>query len=388
MTQENNKNHFDNEHSSSTTLSNSDTEDLEGDLTLLKQLRVKYTNNPSIGYLNINSLRGNKFNQLQEMCKETKIDILCIDETKLSSEIPTSRFHIEGYQYPPIRRDRISKSQNSFGGGKVVYIREGFICKRNTAYETPTSETICIELSLRNKKWFIMFGYRPESIGRDLFFEEVNLTLSKAINKYKNILFIGDLNIDLNIPHHDKKHFLEDLCDVFDLTNLVKDKTCFMSLVGSSIDVMLTNKPRSFYKTSTIETGLSDHHKLVVTFLRSHQSFKLKPKHITYRNIKEIDIEKFKEDISNLPLEELHRFSDSYTGFVTLFKSIVDRHAPIKKKTLRGNNKPFMNLELSKAIKDKSRIRNKYNKWRSRENYIEWQNIKKKCKYLTKKAEK
>ena len=47
-----------------------------------------------------------------------------------------------------------------------------------------------------------------------------------------------------------------------------------------------------------------------------------------------------------------------------------------------------MNLELSKAIKDKSRIRNKYNKWRSRENYIEWQNIKKKCKYLTKKAEK
>ena len=70
-----------------------------------------------------------------------------------------------------------------------------------------------------------------------------------------------------------------------------------MSLVGSSIDVMLTNKPRSFYKTSTIETGLSDHHKLVVTFLRSHQSFKLKPKHITYRNIKEIDIEKLKEDI-------------------------------------------------------------------------------------------
>ena len=47
-----------------------------------------------------------------------------------------------------------------------------------------------------------------------------------------------------------------------------------------------------------------------------------------------------------------------------------------------------MNLELSNAIKQKSKIRNKYNKWRSRENYLEWQNIKKKCKYLTKKAEK
>ena len=96
----------------------------------------------------------------------------------------------------------------------------------------------------------------------------------------------------------------------------------------------------------------------------------------------------FKSDISNLPLDELDRFQDSYTGFVTLFKSIVDRHAPMKKKTVRGNNKPFMNLELGNAIKTKSRIRNKYNKWRSRENYIAWQNIKKKCKYLAKKAEK
>ena len=66
-----------------------------------------------------------------------------------------------------------------------------------------------------------------------------------------------------------------------------------------------------------------------------------------------MNIEDLKNYISNLPLDELHRFSDSYTGFVTLFKSIVDMHAPIKKKTVRGNNKSFMNLELSKAIKTK-----------------------------------
>jgi len=73
----------------------------------------------------------------------------------------------------------------------------------------------------------------------------------------------------------------------------------------------------------------------------------------------------------------MHRFSDSYTGFSTLFKSIVDRHAPIKTKIVRGNNKPFMNKELSNALKTKSRIKNKWNKWRSRENFLEWQNIKK-----------
>ena len=124
----------------------------EGDLDFLKELISKYTNNPSIGYLNINSLRGNKFDQLNDICKTSKIDILCIDETKLSSEIPSSRIHIDGYRYPPLRRDREQKTPNSFGGGKVVHIREGAHCKSLPDYETKTSETICLELSLRIKK--------------------------------------------------------------------------------------------------------------------------------------------------------------------------------------------------------------------------------------------
>ena len=269
-----------------------------------------------------------------------------------------------------------------------MYVREGFISKRIVEYETKTSETICLELSLRNKKWFIMFGYRPESISRDLFFEEINLTLSKAMDKYENVLFIGDLNIDLNIPLSDKNNLLKDLCDVFDFTNMVKDKTCFMSTQGSSIDAMLTNKPKSFYKTTPIETGLSDHHKLIITYLRSYISTKQKPINIVYRETNKINHDKFREDIKNLPLNEIERFPDTLTGFVTLFKSIVDRHAPVKKKTVRGNNKPFMNSELGNAIKQKSKLRNKHNRLRTRESYLDWQNSKKNCKKLTLKAEK
>ena len=69
---------------------------------MLKIFNKKFSNNPSIGYLNINSLRGNKILQLRDIFSTDKIDILCIDETKLSSEIPTSRMHIDGYQYPRI----------------------------------------------------------------------------------------------------------------------------------------------------------------------------------------------------------------------------------------------------------------------------------------------
>ena len=192
----------------------------------------------------------------------------------------------------------------------------------------------------------------------------------------------------MSIPNHDKNHLLEDLCDTYDLTNIMKEKTCFMSVNASNLDLILTNKPRSFYKTHTIETGLSDHHKMVVSFLRSHNNLKLKAKIFSYRDTKNINWDQYKQDISQIPMNEINRFDNKFTGFTTLFQSIVDRHAPIKRKTVRGNNKPFMNKELCKAIKNKSRIRNKYNKWKSRENYLEYQKAKKHCKFLAYKAEK
>ena len=40
---------------------------LVDDLDLLKSLISKYTNNPSIAYLNVNSLRGIKFHQLESL---------------------------------------------------------------------------------------------------------------------------------------------------------------------------------------------------------------------------------------------------------------------------------------------------------------------------------
>ena len=216
----------------------------------------------------------------------------------------------------------------------------------------------------------------------------MNVCLSKAFDKYQNIILIGDLKIDINIQNYDIHHFLSDLYDSYDLTNMVKEKTCFMSQQGSSIDIISTNKPKSFFKSYTIETGLSDHHKMIITFLRNHNSIKLKPKNIIYRDVKNMDFDKFEDDIKNIPIDELCRFPDPFEGYTTLFKSILDRHALIKLKIIRGNNKRFINKELSKALKEKSRINNKTNKWGSRENYRELQEIKKKCKYLTFKAEK
>ena len=91
---------------------------------------------------------------------------------------------------------------------------------------------------------------------------------------------------------------LDTFCDLFNLTNLVHSETCLMKNHKSTIDSFLTNKPKSFFKTHTTETGRGDYHKLISTFFKS-KAPKLKPKAIFYRNYKKFDEKSFLHDLQN-----------------------------------------------------------------------------------------
>ena len=89
------------------------TNDVSSYIKGLIDLRKRFPFNPLIGYININSLKE-KVIPLREILSNAPIDVLCVDETKLDSSFPDHQFKIEGYQFPPFRRDR-----NSKGGGKL-----------------------------------------------------------------------------------------------------------------------------------------------------------------------------------------------------------------------------------------------------------------------------
>ena len=92
---------------------------------------------------------------------------------------------------------------------------------------------------------------------------------------------MGDFNIDITKEYFSGFDKLEELCDTFNLTNLIKSETCYTNNYKSTIDLFFTNKPLSFQGTSTTETGLSDCCKLISTFMRSFVS-RLKPKIIFF----------------------------------------------------------------------------------------------------------
>ena len=85
---------------------------------------------------------------------------------------------------------------------------------------------------------------------------------------------------------------------------------------------------------------------------------------------------------------DIYKTEDSYSKLTEIMSEVLEKHAPLKTKTIRGNQAPFMNKRSSKAIMNKSRIRNKYLQWPSREDFLAYKKIKNKCNNLLRKSKK
>ena len=268
----------------------------------------------------------------------------------------------------------------------MLYARKGVICNRVPILETPSLELLCSELIVNKKKWIVYSIYRPpDSSNMDAFFSDLSITLNSALDKYDNIIVMGDINIDTLNKQDTGYSRIVSFCDVFGLSNLVTAKTCFTKNSSSSIDVILTNLPRCFQKTSVFETGISDYHGLVMTVMKSHLP-RLKPKVINYRSYKKFDEKKFLSDVKLAKFDVGKDPKQAYDNLVCIFRKLVDKHAPLKTKVLRGNSAPFMTRELKKGIYTRTRLKKRYNKNPTKENELNFKRQRNKCVALRKKA--
>ena len=89
--------------------------------------------------------------------------------------------------------------------------------------------------------------------------------------------------------------------------------------------------------------------------------FFTKQKHETifYRNYKKFDNLKFKEALNReLMKHDLNNID--YEDFHEIVLSILNAHAPLKKKHLRANHASFVTKEFRKAVMKNARLRNVY----------------------------
>ena len=129
---------------------------------------------------------------------------------------------------------------------------------------------------------------------------------------------------------------MRNFCNSYSLNSLIKQPTCFKNPENPScIDLILTNKPRSFQSTCVIETGLSDFHRMTVSVLKTHFR-KLPPKVVTYRDFKKFENEKFMDSLKLTLNSQDVDYTKNPQLFFELCRNELEHHAPRKKSTSMG----------------------------------------------------
>ena len=117
---------------------------------------------------------------------------------------------------------------------------------------------------------------------------------------------------------------------------------------------------------------------------------KLPPRVISYRNFSNYDSANFINSLNEVLYENENR--DSFLKhpdyFYRVFTEVLNKHAPPKKKYIRGNNKPFINKAISKAIMLRAKLRNKLLKYLTSTNRISYSKQRNFCLSLLRKEKK
>ena len=238
---------------------------------LLRDISRKNMNRIKIGQFNINAIR-NKFDLLVPAVVRN-LDNLLITDTKTDSSFPEAQCEINGFT-TPYRVDR-----DCHGGVILLYIRQDIPSK--LLINLKISENLegdFVELNFHRKKMASLLSYNPQKLTITKHLDVIGKNLDLYSSRYENYLLLSDFNSELS------ENGITEFCKVYRLKNLVKGVTCYKNPEKPScVDLILTNRPRSFHGCHIIETGLSDFHKMTVTVMKMYFQ-KQGPRVIHYRD--------------------------------------------------------------------------------------------------------
>lgn len=215
-------------------------------------------------HLNIRSIQT-KSDQVHHLLTDSNIDFLCLSETWLHESSPSAILSVPGSKM--FRKER----QGSKGGGVMIYAKDTFICNEIHVADENGLEFHGLTVSLSQQISFtLVVIYRPPSSNVD-FYEKLE-TLLKQLNFAKEVIIMGDLNVNWEVNKVRKK--LKKVMDDMDMTQVINGPTRITNSTSTQIDLAFTNRPERILKSYNMLTGLSDHSLIMVTRKLNKKRFK------------------------------------------------------------------------------------------------------------------
>ena len=330
----------------------------------------------TVGCVNVRSIR-NKSADFIDNINNDGYDVCLITETWLSEmdDVKVVEATPHGYCFNHFpRKDKI-------GGGTGIVCKETMKPKLIKAGESSSFEYSEWQLKCGPSEILtVLVVYRPpytkqHPVTVNTFISEFSDYLELVVTTPHKLIIGGDFNIHVEDPNDSESKKFLSLIESMSLKNNIWTPT---HTSGHVLDLLITRKNDNLLlRDPEIRYFISDH-----AFIRVSTVFpkpEVQVKKISFRKIKDINIDNFKADILSSEIMCMKEMSVHQKArlYDTVLSNIIDEHAPVIVKEIKvKEGSPWYSQNLRKLKKEKRKAEVKWLKSGTDTDQIEFKRLR------------
>ena len=207
-------------------------------------------------------------------------------------------------------------------------------------------------------------GYRPPESEVKLFdnFEEILRSLDAESHES---IIMGDMNCDNLKPNNNNTKHIKRIFHTYGYTQTIGEPTITTDDSRTLIDYVATSRPDCVSDQGVMPCRISDHDVVYMTISTKMPRVKMKPKIVETRQYSKFDSEQFRNDLQSMPFDEIRNITaepnEMWAMWKKFFLDVLNKHAPLTKIKVKGNNLPYIDSETRRLIKQLDYLQNKAN---------------------------
>ena len=180
-------------------------------------------------------------------------------------------------------------------------------------------------------------------------------------NENKEFYLLGDLNCNLLDSSLSNVKTLQEIMQLYQLTQVINEPTRVTKSTKSILDVCITSSPDKIIQSGVVHLGISDHSLIYATHELNSVIKGDRQNLVEFRNFRKFNVESFLNDLYMLPWVELdskQNVDQMWESWKTLFLKVLDKHAPKRSKRIRKKgNVPWFNKTVKNKLFQRDRFK-------------------------------
>jgi len=241
----------------------------------------------------------------------------------------------------------------------MLYIADKFsVSEINPPTAFPNeAELLCVKLGAAKSKPIVLAViYNPPHVNSIAFMAALSMLLQHLSILGSEIVILGDFNIDLLKDSPLPRNLIQTTREfgLYQVLNgATRTATTTVSSSSTLIDHIYVNEPSLYNSTGHFPAFGSDHD-LIFT-VRKGLKAKFQPITFTYRSLRSIDWSSLMEDLDFPSQPNLESFNKKVL-------EVINKHAPLKTKTIKGRQNPWFNLSILDLCIERDKAKKRFNK--------------------------